>query len=100
VVGAAPSILSDVERPSAVFIGGGLTVPGVVERCWEALPPGGRLVVNAVTMESEAVISQWYPELGGDVTRIAINRGSPIGGFTGWRPHMPVTTWAVTKEDR
>jgi precorrin-6Y C5,15-methyltransferase (decarboxylating) len=99
VVGAAPAVLSDVERPSAVFIGGGLTVPGVVERCWEALLPGGRLVVNAVTMESEAVISQWYPELGGDVTRIAINRGSPIGGFTGWRPHMPVTTWAVTKED-
>jgi precorrin-6Y C5,15-methyltransferase (decarboxylating) len=98
VVGKAPEALADLERPSAVFIGGGLTAPGVVEACWEALLPGGRLVVNAVTMESEAVIAKWHPELGGDLTRIAINRGSPVGGFTGWRPHMPVTTWAVTKE--
>lgn len=98
VVGKAPEALVGLERPSAVFIGGGLTVPGVVEACWQALLPGGRLVANAVTMESEAVIAKWYPELGGDVTRIAINRGSPVGGFTGWRPHLPVTTWAVTKE--
>ncbi|MCS7481234.1 precorrin-6y C5,15-methyltransferase (decarboxylating) subunit CbiE [Umezawaea endophytica] len=98
VVGKAPEALEGLERPSAVFIGGGLTVPGVVEACWEALLPGGRLVVNAVTLESEAVIAAWHPRLGGDLTRIAINRGSPVGGFTGWRPHMPVTTWAVTKE--
>jgi precorrin-6Y C5,15-methyltransferase (decarboxylating) len=98
VVGKAPEALADLERPSAVFIGGGLTVPGVVEACWAALPPGGRLVANAVTMESEAVIARWHPELGGDLTRIAVNRGSPVGGFTGWRPHMPVTMWAVTKE--
>ncbi len=98
VVGKAPEALAGLERPSAVFIGGGLTAPGVVEACWEALLPGGRLVVNAVTMESEAVIAAWHPKLGGDLTRIAITRGSPVGGFTGWRPHMPVTTWAVTKE--
>jgi precorrin-6Y C5,15-methyltransferase (decarboxylating) len=82
-----------------VFVGGGLTVPGVVERCWEALRPGGRLVVNAVTVESEVVVARWHAQLGGDLVRIAISRGSPVGGFTGWRPMMPVTTWSVTKED-
>lgn len=98
VVGESPAALEDLPRPDAVFIGGGLTAPGVVERCWDALRPGGRLVVNAVTVESEAVVARWYGRLGGELTRIAINRGSPIGGFTGWRPQMPVTTWVVTKE--
>jgi precorrin-6Y C5,15-methyltransferase (decarboxylating) len=99
VVGSAPKALDGLAVPDAVFIGGGLTVPGMVDRCWSALRPGGRLVVNAVTVESEAVVARWHAELGGDLVRIAISRGSPVGGFTGWRPMMPVTTWAVTKED-
>jgi len=96
VVGRAPDVL-DLPAPDAVFVGGGVTVPGMVERCWRALRPGGRLVVNAVTVESEAVVARWHAELGGDLVRVAISRGSPVGGFTGWRPMMPVTTWAVTK---
>jgi precorrin-6B C5,15-methyltransferase / cobalt-precorrin-6B C5,C15-methyltransferase len=68
-----------------------------VQACWDALPAGGRLVVNAVTLESEAVVAQWYARLGGDLVRISVSRGSAVGGFTGWRPHMPVTTWSVTK---
>jgi precorrin-6Y C5,15-methyltransferase (decarboxylating) len=96
-IGRAPDVLEPLEKPDAIFIGGGLTVPGVVRTCWDALPSGGRLVVNAVTLESEAVVAQWYARLGGDLVRIAVNRGSAVGGFTGWRPHMPVTTWSVTK---
>jgi precorrin-6B C5,15-methyltransferase / cobalt-precorrin-6B C5,C15-methyltransferase len=99
VVGSAPSVLSGLDAPDAVFIGGGLTVPDMVSHCWEALRPGGRLVANAVTVESEAVVARWHASLGGDLVRISVSRGSPIGGFTGWRPLMPVTTWAVTKEE-
>ncbi|MBW4716962.1 precorrin-6y C5,15-methyltransferase (decarboxylating) subunit CbiE [Saccharothrix obliqua] len=97
VVGESPAAL-DLEPPDAVFIGGGLTAPGVVERCWDALRPGGRLVANAVTLESEAVLTRWRGELGGALTRLSVHRDTEIGGFTGWRPHMPVTTWSVTKE--
>jgi len=75
----------------------GTTVPGVLEACWTALRPGGRLVVNAVTVESEAVVLRWHGDAGGDLTRIAVDRAAPVGGFTGWRPLMPVTQWAVTK---
>jgi precorrin-6Y C5,15-methyltransferase (decarboxylating) len=96
----APAPVDGLEEPDAVFIGGGLTVPGMVEWAWAALRPGGRLVVNAVTMESEAVVARWHAELGGDLVRIAVNRDSPVGGFTGWRPLMPVTIWAVIKEDK
>ncbi|GAB2978001.1 precorrin-6y C5,15-methyltransferase (decarboxylating) subunit CbiE [Saccharothrix stipae] len=97
VVGSSPGAL-DLEAPDAVFIGGGLTVDGVVERCWDALKPGGRLVANAVTLESEAVLTRWHGRLGGDLSRIEVSRATAIGGFTGWRPQMPVTTWAVAKQ--
>jgi precorrin-6Y C5,15-methyltransferase (decarboxylating) len=100
VPGSVPDALDGLDAPNAIFIGGGVTVPGTVERCWSRLRSGGRLVVNAVTVESEAVVARWHAQLGGDLLRIAINRGSPVGGFTGWRPMMPVTVWTATKEDK
>ena len=97
VEGRAPGALAGLPAPDVVFIGGGVTRAGVVEAAWAALRPGGRLVANAVTLESEAVLASWYAELGGDLTRVAINRASPVGGFTGWRPMMPVTIWSMIK---
>ncbi|MEU8104042.1 precorrin-6y C5,15-methyltransferase (decarboxylating) subunit CbiE [Nonomuraea muscovyensis] len=100
VEGRAPAALDGLPEPGAVFVGGGATVPGLLERCWDALRPGGRLVINAVTVESEAVVAGWYGRLGGDLVRLSVQRGSPVGGFTGWRAMMPVTVWSITKEDR
>ncbi|MEV7013758.1 precorrin-6y C5,15-methyltransferase (decarboxylating) subunit CbiE [Streptosporangium sp. NPDC051022] len=97
VTGAAPGALAGLETPDAVFVGGGVTVPGVVEDCWRALRPGGRLVANAVTVESEAVLASWYGRLGGDLVRLAVGRAAPVGGFTGWRSMMPVTIWTAVK---
>nr|WP_237703004.1 precorrin-6y C5,15-methyltransferase (decarboxylating) subunit CbiE [Candidatus Protofrankia datiscae] len=98
VVGSpAPAALAGLPTPDAVFVGGGLTTAGVLERCWAALPPGGRLVANAVTVESEAVLAGWHASHGGDLVRLAVARAAPVGGFTGWRPMLPVTQWSVTK---
>jgi precorrin-6Y C5,15-methyltransferase (decarboxylating) len=96
VEGRAPGALAGLATPDAVFIGGGLTVDGVLEACLAALRPGGRLVANAVTVESEAVVAAAYVKLGGELTRLTVSRGSPVGGFTGWRTMMPVTIWSVT----
>jgi precorrin-6Y C5,15-methyltransferase (decarboxylating) len=85
------------QSPSAIFIGGGVTGAGLVDACHDRLAAGGRLLVNAVTAESEAVVLQWYSRLGGEVRRYQHYRGEPLGGFTGWRPAMPVTQWSVTK---
>jgi precorrin-6B C5,15-methyltransferase / cobalt-precorrin-6B C5,C15-methyltransferase len=93
----APESFDCAPRPSAIFIGGGLTQPGLLEACYDRLPVGGRLVVNAVTVESEAVLVQWYSRVGGELRRFQHYRGEPVGGFTGWRPAMPVTQWSVTK---
>jgi precorrin-6Y C5,15-methyltransferase (decarboxylating) len=97
VRGRAPEALGDLPAPDAVFVGGGATVPGVLENCWDALPPGGRLVVNAVTVESEAVLAQWRERVGGQLTRLQVATAAPVGGFTGWKPAMPVTIWSVTR---
>nr|WP_082698912.1 precorrin-6y C5,15-methyltransferase (decarboxylating) subunit CbiE [Mycobacterium sp. GA-2829] len=97
VRGAAPNEFGGAPAPSAVFIGGGVTVAGVLEGCFEALPSGGRLVANAVTAESEAILTQWYSTMGGELRRYQHYRGEPVGTFTGWRPAMPVTQWVVVK---
>ncbi|MCA6092146.1 precorrin-6y C5,15-methyltransferase (decarboxylating) subunit CbiE [Streptomyces sp. SCA3-4] len=97
VTGAAPAALADLPAPDAIFIGGGLTAPGLLQACWDALPPGARLVANTVTLESEALLTDWYRRHGGELTRLAIAHAVPVGGFTGWRQAMPVTQWSVVK---
>jgi len=95
--GTAPSALSGLPAPDAVFVGGGATEPGVLETCWERLPPGGRLVVHAVTLETEAVVRSWQQRVGGELTRVSLEHAEPLGSFTGWRPARPVVQWSVTR---
>ncbi|MGV9673716.1 precorrin-6y C5,15-methyltransferase (decarboxylating) subunit CbiE [Nocardia sp. NPDC003482] len=91
---------ADLPLPDAIFLGGGLTQPGLFETCWARLRPGGRLVANAVTVESEALLLGWAAEYGGALRRIQIHRAEPLGGFTAWRPQLPVCQWAVEKSAR
>ncbi|GGS91048.1 precorrin-6y C5,15-methyltransferase (decarboxylating) subunit CbiE [Streptomyces violaceus] len=97
VTGAAPAVLAELPPPDAVFIGGGLTTPGLLDACWEALPAGGRLVANTVTLESEALLADAHRRHGGELVRLAVAHAVPVGGFTGWRQAMPVTQWAAQK---
>ncbi|MFJ4904174.1 precorrin-6y C5,15-methyltransferase (decarboxylating) subunit CbiE [Streptomyces sp. NPDC093249] len=99
VTAAAPDGLAGLDRPDAVFVGGGLTAPGLLDACWAALPVGGRLVANTVTLESEAVLAARHRRHGGELVRLAVAAAVPVGGFTGWRQAMPVTQWSVTKEE-
>ncbi|MBP5889606.1 precorrin-6y C5,15-methyltransferase (decarboxylating) subunit CbiE [Streptomyces scabiei] len=97
VTGAAPAALAELPPPDAVFIGGGLTAPGLLDACRQALPVGGRLVANTVTLESEAVLAAAHRRHGGELVRLAVAHAVPVGGFTGWRQAMPVTQWAVRR---
>jgi precorrin-6Y C5,15-methyltransferase (decarboxylating) len=97
VEGRAPGALAGLPTPDVVFIGGGVTRDGVVDAALGALPAGGRLVANAVTLESEAALAAWYAKLGGELIRLSVQRAAPVGGFTGWRAMMPVTIWSVRK---
>jgi precorrin-6Y C5,15-methyltransferase (decarboxylating) len=97
IAGEAPAALQALPTPDAVFIGGGLTTENLLTTCWHALPAGGRLVANAVTVESEGVLLHWQSQQGGELSRIAIQHAEPIGQFLGWKAKAPVTQWAVTK---
>jgi precorrin-6Y C5,15-methyltransferase (decarboxylating) len=97
VTGEAPQVLEDLPRPDAVFIGGGSGAPGVIERTLAALPPAGRLVVNAVTLETQAECVRWHARWGGELVQIAVAHAGPVGRFTGWRAAMPVVQWRLTK---
>ena len=95
--GRAPEIVKALAKPDAVFIGGGLSNKNIFETCWRALKPGGVLVANVVTVNSEQVLLSLQQAYGGSLTRIAITRISAVGTKSGWRPLMPVTQWRVVK---
>ena len=97
VAGEAPQALAGLEAPDAIFIGGGVTVPGVLEQCWQMLKPGGRLVANAVTLQSEAALVAFRERHGGELTRIALAQAQPLGGFDTWRSALPITLLQVHK---
>ncbi|QLL05449.1 precorrin-6y C5,15-methyltransferase (decarboxylating) subunit CbiE [Mycobacterium vicinigordonae] len=97
VRGQAPDSFDDAPGPAAVFLGGGLTRPGLLDACLARLPTTGRLVANAVTVESETILTQAYSRYGGELHRFEHSHGAPLGGFTGWRPQYPVTQWVVSK---
>jgi precorrin-6Y C5,15-methyltransferase (decarboxylating) len=97
VVGTAPQVLADLDTPDAVFVGGGVAADGVLDACWAALRPGGRLVAHAVTIEGEQELVRRAAKVGGDLTRVGVERAGPLGGFTGWRPARALVQWAVTR---
>ena len=96
IEGVAPRALQGLSPPHAIFIGGGAS-PTVLDSAVAALRSGGRLVVNAVTLETEALLIARHATFGGELVRIALSRAEPVGGKTGWRPAMPVTQWVWTK---
>jgi precorrin-6Y C5,15-methyltransferase (decarboxylating) len=80
-----------------VFVGGGGRDAGVLDTVIAALPTSGRLVVNAVTLETEAALLARRAALGGDLIRLAVSRAEPMAGTTGWRSAFPVTQWIWAK---
>ncbi len=97
VSGTAPKCLENADTPDAIFIGGGITTPGLFDHCWNVLSAQGRLVANAVTLEGEARLSELSHIHGGELTRISISRAQSIGQYRSWRPLRPVTQWSVVK---
>jgi len=106
IEGPAPAALEGLAPPDAVFIGGGATVPGVLEAAQSALRSAGRLVMNAVSLETEGMLLRHHSRWGGSLTRIAISRAAPLGGedgrgeggrMQGWRCAMPVVQWTWVK---
>ncbi|MBK8211317.1 MAG: precorrin-6Y C5,15-methyltransferase (decarboxylating) subunit CbiT [Rhodospirillales bacterium] len=98
VNGIAPEAFAGLEPdPNTVFIGGGAARSDLLERCWDRLRPGGRLVANAVSLEGGSRLLDFRRRHDGDLLRIAISRAAPIGGLTGLRALMEVTQYTGVK---
>ncbi len=97
VQGRAPEALAELARPDAVFVGGGMMDDGVFETVWAALKPRGRLVANAVSLETEARLADYFSRFGGELIRLQVARADKVGTMSSWRPAMPVTQWRVRK---
>jgi precorrin-6Y C5,15-methyltransferase (decarboxylating) len=97
VEGTAPEALAGLPRPDAVFIGGGASRSGVLDTAWAALPRGGRLVVNAVTLETQGELIRRYEAQGGELVTLQVAVAERLGGFHGFRPVLPVMRWAAVK---
>jgi precorrin-6B C5,15-methyltransferase / cobalt-precorrin-6B C5,C15-methyltransferase len=97
VEGRAPEAVAGLATPDVVFVGGGASEPGVLDAAIASLKPGGRLVANAVTLETEAELIARHASLGGTLARIAISRADAVGGKTAWRAAMPVMQWVWVK---
>jgi precorrin-6Y C5,15-methyltransferase (decarboxylating) len=103
VEGEAPAALTKLAPPDAIFVGGGAGDPGVLDAAISALRPGGRLVVNAVTLATESLLISRHATFGGELMRIGISRAEPLGrsadapGPMVWRPAMPVAQWTWVK---
>jgi len=91
----APDGLAGQPRPDAVFVGGGLS-EALLASLWANLSAGTRLVANAVTLESEALLARWHGDKGGALLRIDLAEAAPIGSRRGWRAQYPIVQWSVT----
>jgi precorrin-6Y C5,15-methyltransferase (decarboxylating) len=97
VEATAPRGLEGLARPDLIFVGGGASDDGTLDVCWGALASGGRLVVNAVSLETEEIVLRSRRALGGELRRIAIDVAAPLGTMTGFRPAMPIVQWRAVK---
>ncbi|MFC7367270.1 precorrin-6y C5,15-methyltransferase (decarboxylating) subunit CbiE [Vreelandella zhaodongensis] len=90
--GRAPDVLNDTPLPDAVFIGGGLS-QALLDDLWQRLPKGVRIVANAVTLESEALLAHWHQQAGGELLRLELANAAPIGTRRGWKSSYPIVQW-------
>jgi precorrin-6Y C5,15-methyltransferase (decarboxylating) len=92
----APEGLNTLPKPDAVFIGGGASET-LLTHLWDLIPPGTRLVMNAVTIETEALVLDWSTRHGGQLLKIDLSEPSAIGSKRSWHASLPILQWSVTR---
>jgi precorrin-6Y C5,15-methyltransferase (decarboxylating) len=96
ITGQTLDHLTDLPRPDAIFIGGGLSTD-LLDALWATCPQGTRIVANAVTLETEALVVAAHARLGGDLLRIALSKPADIGKFRAWSAAYPLVQWSITR---
>ncbi|ODC04600.1 precorrin-6Y methyltransferase [Terasakiispira papahanaumokuakeensis] len=92
VEGRAPLTLDDQPLPDTVFIGGGVS-EALLNWLWTHLAEGTRVVANAVSLESEALLSHWQRHNGGELLRFDWAKAETMGPRRGWKARYPIVQW-------
>ncbi len=107
VFGTAPEVFTTLPPPDAIFVGGnGGEVARLLEACFEALRPGGRLVTNVGTLEMLSATYAVLKRLGGGVEVLLMNlsrgveqleslRFEAVNPTVLMRTRKPVPDWVV-----
>jgi precorrin-6B C5,15-methyltransferase / cobalt-precorrin-6B C5,C15-methyltransferase len=96
VEGTAPRLLSGLGAPDAVFIGGGLDAE-MFDAVWSYVEPGTRLVAHAVTLETEALLSDLHQRHGGELMRVEIAHADELGRYRSWKAARPIVQWSAVR---
>ncbi|WP_143903695.1 precorrin-6Y C5,15-methyltransferase (decarboxylating) subunit CbiT [Tepidimonas thermarum] len=86
--------LASLPVADAVFVGGGFDA-ALFHALRAKLRPGCRLVVNGVSLETEALLLHLQAQHGGELLQVALAQAQPLGNLRGWQPARPLVQWSV-----
>ncbi len=96
VTGRAPAFLTGLEKPDAIFLGGGLDAV-MFRAIWPLMANGARIVAHSVTLDTEALLTELHGRHGGDLMRIEISHAAPLGRLRSWEASRPIVQWRAVK---
>lgn len=102
VEGLAPSALEGLEAPDAVFVGGSKgNLAAIVDVALARLRPGGRLVINAIALESvaEAHSALKAHAVETDIALVQVSRGVPLARYRRLEALNPIHIFAARKPE-
>ena len=103
VHGEAPDALSNLPNPDRVFIGGSAgRLKGIVEKVSESLNAGGRIVINATTIDTLTMGKQLLDTEGFtlEITEVSIARTKSLKGMSHLSALNPVFILMGRKDER
>lgn len=90
---------SEAFDPQAIFIGGGAN-EALLAALLPRLSSGVRIVIHAVTLETERLLLDAHARHGGDLMRFSLETAAPLGRFQGFVPARPITQWRFIQGGR
>jgi precorrin-6Y C5,15-methyltransferase (decarboxylating) len=100
IAGRAPQALAELPDPDAVFVGGSKgSMAEIVEVALARLKPGGRLVINAITLENVGETYKCLRERGlvPEVVLLNVSRAEPLARYMRYEAQNPIHIFAVHK---
>ena len=97
----AESLLDTLPAPDRVFIGGGGdALPALLERSFERLRPGGRLVATAVLVESAAALATRLAPYRQELLTVNVSRAAALGEHHCFKAENPITVAVFVKPEK